>query len=211
MKGCRRTESNFQELVALRERGWEGLPPPPVFTADKSRPTGADRKDPSATPVATSLGLPSRDPEPQIPQPPPLDPVVVSETDPIPGSPLIQSPSISIATLSDFSMIDTPDDEPPIDTTILDDSDVESSIDDPTAAAPHETFYFEDGNVEVLCGNALFRVHINILFPHSPILRRMIARTSLDAAEAPNGCPRILSSDTAMDFTTLLKTIYLPG
>jgi hypothetical protein len=211
MKGCHRAESNFQELVALREHGWEGLPPPPVFAAGKSRPAGADRKDPSATPVATSLGLPNRDPEPQIPQPPPFDPVVIPETDTIPGSPLIQSPSISIATLSDFSMIDISDDEPPIDATIPDASDVESPIDDPTAAAPHETFYFEDGNVEVLCGNTLFRVHIGILFPHSPVLRRMIARTSLDAAESPNGCPRILSSDTAMDFATLLKTIYLPG
>jgi hypothetical protein len=169
-----------------------------------------DQKDLAATPVATSLGLPNRDSEPQIPQPPPLDPVVIREIDTVPGSPLIQSPSISIATLSDFTIADT-DDEPPIDTAIPDTSDDELPIDDPTVAVPHETFNFEEGNVEVLCGNTLFRVHTSILSLHSPALRRMIARTSLDAAESPNGCPRILSSDTATDFATLLKTIYLPG
>ena len=39
----------------------------------------------------------------------------------------------------------------------------------------------------------------------------MFAKTSLATAESPNGCPRILSSDTAKDFATLLKMIYLPG
>ena len=55
-----------------------------------------------------------------------------------------QSPSISIASLSDFTIADTSDDESPT---------------DPTAVTPHDTFYLEDGNVEVLCGNTLFRVH----------------------------------------------------
>jgi hypothetical protein len=115
----------------------------------------------------------------------------------VPASPVTQSPSISIATLSDFTIADTFDDEPP--------------IDDPIATAPHETFYFQDGNVEVLCGNTLFRVHTSILTFHSPALRQMFAQTILDTAESPNGCPRILSSDTATDFSTLLKMIYLPG
>ena len=39
----------------------------------------------------------------------------------------------------------------------------------------------------------------------------MLAQTSLAAAESPNGCPRILSSDAPNDFAALLKTIYLPG
>ena len=39
----------------------------------------------------------------------------------------------------------------------------------------------------------------------------MFDQTSLSSAESPGGCPRILSSDTAADFTTLLKMIYLPG
>ena len=82
---------------------------------------------------------------------------------------------------------------------------------DPTTVAQHNAFYLEDGNVEVLCGNTLFRVHTSVLSFHSPMLRRIFAQTNLATAESPNGCPRILSSDTATDFTTLLKMIYLPG
>ena len=213
VKGGHRAKTNSQEVVALRERSWEGLPPPPVFTAGKVEPTGANRNDPAATPVATSLGLPNRDLELQIPLPHPPEPVAVPESDPIPASlatPVTQSPSISIATLSDFTIADTSDDESHIDPAIADTSDDEPPI-DPTAITPHETFYFEDRNVEVLCGNTLFRVHPSILSFHSPALRRMFARTDLIAAESPNGCPRILSSDTPKDFATLLKMIYLPG
>jgi hypothetical protein len=181
-----------------------------VFTTNKPKLTGVNQKDPGATPVATSLGLPNTDLESQIPRSPPLEPVATPESDAtIPTSPTAHSPSISIASLSDFPIADTSDDEPPIDTTIPDTSDDEFPIDDPTAAVPHETFNFEEGNVEVLCGNTLFRVHTGILFLHSPALRRMFSRASLDAAESPNGCPRILSSDTATDFATLLKIIYL--
>jgi len=206
-----RTETNFQEVAALRECGWEGLPPPPVFASGKPKSTGARQEDPSATPVATSLGLPNRDLEPQVPLPP--ESVTTSETGTILESPVasvIQSPSTSIATLSDFTIADTSDDEPPTGPTFTDTSDDEPLI-DPTAVVPHETFYLDDGNVEVLCGNTLFRVHVSTLSFHSPTLRRMLAQTSLTTAESPNGCPRIPSSDTSKDFATLLKMIYLPG
>ena len=89
-------------------------------------------------------------------------------------------------------------------------SDNDSPI-DPTAAVLHKIFYLEDGNVEVLCGNTLFRVSTSTLSFHSPALRRMFIKENLAAAESPNGCPRILSSDSVEDFTTLLKMIYLPG
>ena len=197
--------------MRLRETGWEGLPPPPTLRGARPETIDPAFQDTAATPVATSLGLPSGDPKPQIPQPLPLEPVFIPETDTIPTSPATRSPSISIATLSDFTIADASDDEPPTDTTIADTSDDEFSIDESTAAAPHETFNFEEGNVEVLCENTLFRVHTSILSLHSPALRHMFSRTSLDAAESPNGCPRIPSSDTATDFATLLKTIYLPG
>jgi len=167
-----------------------------VFTTGKPKSTGEDQKDPSATPVATSLGLPKGDLEPQIPHPPRLEPVTASEADTIPIPTITQSPSISISTLSDFTIADTSDDEFPI---------------DPTTITPHSTFYLEDDSVEVLCGNTLFRVHTSILSFHSPALRRMFSQTNLASAESPNGCPRILSSDSATDFATLLKMIYLPG
>ena len=154
-----------------------------------------DRGDSAATPVVTSLGLPKNDSEPQIPQPPQLG-STTSEPDNVSGSPATHSPSISIVSLSDFTIADTSDDETPR---------------DPTTITPHGTFYFEDGNVEVLCGNALFRVHTSVLSLHSPVLGQMFAKSNLATAESPNGCPRIPSSDTVTDFTTLLKIIYLPG
>ena len=158
-------------------------------------PTGVNQGDPAATPVITSLGLPSRDTAPQTPQSPPLEPTVTPEPGTIPGSLVPQSPSISIATLSDFTIADTSDDEPPLDSTTI---------------HPHETFYLEDGNVEVLCDNILFRVHTGVFPFHSPVLGQMFTRANLATAESPNGCPRVVSSDTATDFATLLKIVYLP-
>ena len=210
---CGNRTKVFQEVVTLRERGWEGLPPPPVFTTGKPKPTGSNQKDPAATPVATALGLPNRDLQPQIPRPPPPELATTSEPGIVlepPVTPITQSPSISIATLSDFTIADASDDEPPTWPTFADNSDDEPLI-DPRAVVPHETFYFEDGNAEVLCGATLFRIHTTILFLHSPALRQMFSQTNLATAESPNGCPRILSTDTAGDFVTLLKTIYLPG
>jgi len=162
----------------------------------KPKPTGTDEKDPAATPVVTSLGLPNRDPEPQISQPPQLESIATSEPDTVPGSPVTQSPSISITSLSDFTATDTSDDESPL---------------DPTTITSHDTFYLEDGNVEVLCGNTLFRIHTSVLSFHSPVLSQIFAKANLVTAESPNGCPRIPSSDTAADFATLLKAVYLPG
>ena len=191
------------------------------------KPTATNQNDPAATPVATSLGLPNRDLEPQISPSPPPESVTIPDSDLVPASPAIpatQSPSISIATLSDFTIADTSDDESHIDPTSADASDDESRTDpviagtsddgspnDPTVITPHETFYLEDGNVEVLCGNTLFRVHATILSFHSPALRRMFTQTKLTTAESPNCCPRIRSSDMFKDFATLLKIIYLPG
>ena len=212
VEGGHRAEKNSQEVVVLRERGWEGLPPPPVFTTGKPEPIGADRNDPAATPIATSLGLPNKDLEPQIPQPPPPESVTVPESGPIPAfpaTPVIQSPSISIATLSDLTIADASDDESSIISTTTDTFDDEPLI-DPAAITPHRTFYLEDGNAEVLCGNTLFRVHPTILSFHSPALRQMFAQKTFTTVELPNGCPRILSSDTPRDFATLLKIIYLP-
>ena len=213
MKNDHPAEENYQEVVALRESGWAGLPPPPVFTTGQPRSTGVNQNDPTATPIATSLGLPNRDLQPQNTPPPPPEPTTVPDPDPIPAypiTPITHSPSISTASLSDFTIADVSDDESSIDPTIAVTSDDEPSV-DPTAVVPHGTFYLEDGNVEVLCGNTLFRVHTSILSFHSPTLRRMFAQTSLATAESPNGCPRILSSDTPKDFATLLKMIYFPG
>ena len=97
--------------------------------------------------------------------------------------------------MSDFTIADNLDDE---------------LILEPETITPHDTFYLEDGGVEVVCGKILFRIHSSILSFHSPVLRKMFSPTNLAAAESPNGCPRIVSSDTPLDFATLLKIVYLP-
>ena len=203
----------FQEVVALRESGLEGLPPPPILIIGKPEPTGANQKDLAATLVATSLGLPNRDIKSWSPQSPSLESVTAPEAEIIseaPITPVTQSPSTSIATLSELTIADTTDDESPIGPATAGVSENELPT-DPTAPAPHETFYLEDGNVEVVCGNTLFRVHTSILSFRSPTLRQVFSQSSLPTAESPNGCPRILSSDAAKDFATLLEMIYLPG
>jgi len=195
VKSSHQAETNFQELVKLRERDWEGLHLPPVLNIGKLKQTVASQNDPAATPVVTSLGLPNSDLEPHTPQPPPPGPTVTPETDTAPRPPTTHSPSISISTLSDLTIADTSDDESPLDSTVI---------------TPHDTFYLDDGNVEVLCGNTLFRVQASAVSFHSPVLSQMLAKSNLATAESPNGCPRIVSSDTAADFSTLLKVIYLP-
>ena len=208
VKGSHRAETKFQEVVALRERCWEDLPPPPAFA------TCVNQNEPAATPVVTSLGLPNGYLEPHIYQPPLPEPVTISKPEMIPASPVApvtRSPSISIATLYDFTIADAFDDESHVEPTIIDTFDDEPPTNLMAVVTPHQTFYLEDGNVEVLCWNTLFRVHTTILSFHSPALCRMFAQTNLATAESPNGCPRILSSDAPKDFATLLKMIYLPG
>jgi len=72
----------------------------------------------------------------------------------------------------------------------------------------HETFYLEDGNVEIVCGQTVFRVHSSIVSYSSPILRDTLSSSTLSA---PKGSPRIIFKDSAEDFAVLLKMIYTPG
>ena len=78
------------------------------------------------------------------------------------------------------------------------------------ATTPHGTFYLEDGNVGVLCGNT-FLVHTSGLSFYSPVLHRMFTQVSLGFAESPNGCPRVRSLDIVTDFAMLPGMLCLPG
>ena len=161
------------------------------MAARKSKPTGKWQEGSSATPVTTSLGLPNRY---SRPQPPPLDTIAFG-TDAISTSPT--TPTLSaVSTLSDFTITDPSDDESPADLKTV---------------TRHGTLYLEDGNVEVLCGGILFRVHTSVMSLHSTALRQVFTQTTPASAESPNGCPRIRSSDTATDFAVLLNMIYRPG
>jgi len=78
------------------------------------------------------------------------------------------------------------------------------------AIARHDTFYFEDGNVEVVCGLTLFRVHSTIISFSSSKLRDVLSPSALLHAPTPEGRPRITISESAEDFGILLKMIYTP-
>ena len=79
------------------------------------------------------------------------------------------------------------------------------------AASRHDTFYFGDGNVEIVCNDTLFRVHSTIISFSSSKLRDILSPSFLLDAPMQEGCPRITMSDSARDFAVLLKMIYTPG
>ena len=196
----------LQEVLRLRESGWEGLPPPPILRSAQPEITAPKSQDPAATPVAASLGLPGVVEQPRTPTPP--SPTPYHPSCESPKSSVPPSPPTSITALSNFTIADGIDDEPTLEpeTTTPHEPILELET-----ITPHDMFYVDDGSVEVVCGKTLFRVHAGALSFHSPVLRQMFAPADLTAAESPNGCPRVVSSDTPTDFSTLLKTIYLPG
>ena len=113
----------------------------------------------------------------------------------IPASPT-SSPTLSISTMSDL----TP--------TELGETEQERGL---GHAGSHDTFHFEDGNVEIVCGNTICRVHSTVVSFSSSQLREILSQSALLNAPAPEGRPRIIISDSAEDFTMLLKMIYTPG
>jgi hypothetical protein len=78
-------------------------------------------------------------------------------------------------------------------------------------ATRHETFYFEDGNVEIVCGGTVFRVHSTIVSFSSPKLREILIQLAPLHAPTSEGPPRISVMDSAEDFAVLLRLIYTPG
>ena len=107
------------------------------------------------------------------------------------------SPTLSISTISDL----TP--------TELDEDFGEDS--DKQIPTRHEMFYLEDGNVEIVCGQTIFRVHSPVVSFSSPILRDMLSPSALLSAPMLEGCPQVIFKDSAEDFGILLKMIYTPG
>ena len=109
----------------------------------------------------------------------------------------VSSPTLSISTVSDLTPTELGE-------------DIEDSTGD-QALTSHDTFHFEDGNVEVVCGHTIFRVHSTTISFSSPKLRDILSPSALLHAPTPDGCPQITVEDAAQDFAVLLKMIYTPG
>ena len=75
----------------------------------------------------------------------------------------------------------------------------------------HKTFYSEDGNVEIVCGDTVFRVSSTIISHSSSELREILSPNALLKAPTPEGCPRFNFADSAEDFEVFLKIFYVPG
>ena len=108
----------------------------------------------------------------------------------------ISSPTLSISTVSDLTPTEF-------------DEEIEHT--EGQATVRHDTLYFEDGNVEIVCGDAIFRVHSSIISFSSPKLRDILSPSALLHASAPEGRPQVVISESAEDFGILLKMIYTPG
>ena len=106
----------------------------------------------------------------------------------------VSSPTLSISTVSDL----TP-------TELGEETEEQNTV-------HHDTFYFEDGNVEIVCGDTVvFRVHSTVISFSSPKLRDILSPSALLHAPTPEGRPRITIPESAEDFGILLKMIYTPG
>ena len=108
----------------------------------------------------------------------------------------ISSPTFSISTVSDLTPTELGE---------------ESEYGREQMATRHDTFYFEDGNVEIVCGDTVFRVHSTVVSFSSSKLRNMLSPTTLLNTPRPEGCPRVVFEDSAEDIAVLLKMIYTPG
>ena len=106
------------------------------------------------------------------------------------------SPTLSISTVSDLTSTEF---------------DEKSEPDERPKATPHNTFYFEDGDVEILCGDTVFRVHSSVVSFSSPKLRDLLSQPTRLDVTTQRKCRWITISDNVEDFATLLKMIFTPG
>ena len=108
----------------------------------------------------------------------------------------ISSPTLSISTVSDLTPTELGE-------------ETEHGVE--RATNRHDTFYFEDGNAEIVCEDTIFRVHTTIISFSSPKLRDLLSPATLLSAPMPEGCPRIVLTDSADDFAAMLRVICMPG
>ena len=107
------------------------------------------------------------------------------------------SPTLSISTVSDLTATELGDDV--------------GEGSDEQRITRHDTFYFEDGNVEIVCRDTVFRVHSTIISFASTKLRDIFSQLPRTRLQTPGGCPRLIFNDSVEDVATLLKMIYTPG
>ena len=109
----------------------------------------------------------------------------------------VSSPTSSISTVSDLSPTELGDDI--------------GEGNGKRTNTHHDTFYFEDGDVEIVCQDTVFRVHSTIISFASATLRDILSQSARIHPPMLRGRPRISFDDSVEDFAVLLKMVYTPG
>jgi len=121
--------------------------------------------------------------------------------------------SSSLSSVSDITITDSEQGDAKFRSNGVLSSDYTESLADsmPTLICKCDKFYFEDGNVSIVCEGILFRAHTSVLCFNSPVFRELLSFQNLALANRFNGSPCIHLSDSEEDFSTLLKVLYDPG
>jgi len=151
---------------------------------------------PNNLPTIVGLDIPSSILQSIVSLPSLQDAECFSETSANTPTTATYSPTLSISTISDLSPTELGE---------------ETGHTGEQTTTRHETFYLEDGNVEIVCGHTIFRVHSPVVSFSSQNLRVMFSPSKLLNTPTLDGCPRIVFTDSAEDFAVLLKMIYTPG
>ena len=73
--------------------------------------------------------------------------------------------------------------------------------------AHHEEFWFDDGNIVLLCRETAFRVYRGLLTRHSVIFRDLFSMAQPSTAETMESCPVVHISDPPDDLRYLLRAL----
>lgn len=80
----------------------------------------------------------------------------------------------------------------------------------PTLVQSH-TVWFEDGNLDIVAGDTVFRVHRSVVVQHSSLLTGAATRTVQDIAE-PCGKPsRVHVPDHKIAMEHFLQALFVPS
>jgi hypothetical protein len=87
-----------------------------------------------------------------------------------------------------------------------------SSSSTPDIAERHPTYFFHDGNVDLICRSegrrTIFRVHSQRLAQHSALLSDLLSQDKLGRALVFNGRPQVQWDDDPVELATLMETLY---
>lgn len=77
-----------------------------------------------------------------------------------------------------------------------------------SATAPHETLWFEDGNIVLIAEDVAFKVHKSVLARQSPVFCDMFGFPQPNYEEVFDGTPAVRLHDQAADVAIFIEVMY---